>query len=119
MENSSNASSSQGRFLIAAVLSLLVLFGWQYFFAPKKPAGDANTNANVSVATAAPATPAPTQAPAPEQPQQTAAVTPDNTPARTITISAPLYEVKIDSKGALATSWIIKKNGSLRGDFDV
>jgi len=119
MENQSNASSSQGRFLIAAVLSLLVLFGWQYFFAPKKPAGDANTNANVAAANPAPAAPAPTQAPAPEQVQQALPVTPDNTPARTITISSPLYEVKIDSKGALATSWIIKKNGSPRGDFDI
>lgn len=114
MENQSNASSSQGRFLIAAVLSLLVLFGWQYFYAPKKPAGDANANANV-----APATPAPTQATAPEPTQQAVVVTPDNTPARTITISSPLYEVKIDSKGALATSWIIKRNGSPRGDFEI
>ena len=106
MENNSNAPSSQSRFLIAAVLCLLVLFGWQYFFAPKKPVTDANTNANVAANTA-PATPAPTQAPQPEQQPQTAAVTPDNTPNRTITIKSPLYEVTLDSKGGVATSWVI------------
>src|ERR1043165_4989716 len=113
MENNSNAPGSQSRFLVAAVLCLLVLFGWQDFFAPKKPAVDANANANVPANTA-PATPAPTQAPAPEQ-QQTAAATPDTTPNRTITIKSPLYEVTLDSRGALATSWIIKRNGSPRG----
>jgi len=119
MENSGN--SNQYRFLIAGVLSLIVLFGWSYFFAPKKPAPDANTaanantaasNANASTANAqqpvvaAPATPAP-------QPQaETAATTPDTTPNKLITIKTPLYEVKLDTKGAVATSWILLKNKS-------
>ncbi|HEY2847183.1 MAG TPA: membrane protein insertase YidC [Pyrinomonadaceae bacterium] len=118
MENNSNNPSSQSRFLIAAVLCLIVLFGWQYLFAPKKPAADTNTNANVA-ANAAPATPAPTQTPQATPQPQTAAVTPDSTPNRTITIRSSLYEVTLDSKGALATSWIIKRNGSPRGDFPV
>jgi hypothetical protein len=59
MENNNNATGSQGRFLIAAVLCMFVLFGWQYFFAPKKPASDGNANANVAANTA-PATPATT-----------------------------------------------------------
>src|SRR6478609_1010087 len=100
MDNNTNASSSQSRFLIAAVLCMLVLFGWQYFFAPKKPATDANANANVGANTS-PATPAPTQAPQSTPQPQTAAVTPDNTPNRTITIKSPLYEVTLDSKGGL------------------
>jgi len=119
MENSGN--SNQYRFLIAGVLSLIVLFGWSYFFAPKKPTPDANTaanantaasNANASTANAqqpvvaAPATPAP-------QPQaETAATTPDTTPNKLITIKTPLYEVKLDTKGAVATSWILLKNKS-------
>ncbi|HEV7698876.1 MAG TPA: membrane protein insertase YidC [Pyrinomonadaceae bacterium] len=119
MDNSSNSTGNQSRFLVAAVLSLLILFGWQYFFAPKAPVGNTNTNANVAVNPAT-ATPAPTQAPTATQPQaQTATVTPDNTPGRTITIKSPLYEVTLDSKGALATSWIIKKNASPKGDFAV
>ncbi|MFL6373138.1 MAG: membrane protein insertase YidC [Pyrinomonadaceae bacterium] len=120
MENNSNAQSSQGRFLIAAVLCLLVLFGWQYWFAPKKPVTDANANTAANVAAnTAPATPAPTQAPPTDQQPQNVAVTPDNTPNRKITIKSELYEVTIDSKGALATSWIIKRNGSPKGEFAV
>jgi YidC/Oxa1 family membrane protein insertase len=118
MDNNNSGTSSQGRFLIAAVLCLIVLFGWQYFFAPKKPATDANTNANVAANTAS-ATPAPTQAPQPQQPQQQAAVTPDNTPNRTITIKSPLYEVTLDSTGAVATSWVIVRNKTPRNDFPV
>ena len=116
MDNNSNSASSQSRFLVAAVLCLLVLFGWQYFFAPKKPAADANANLATNTA---PATPAPTQAPTPEAQPQPAAVTPDNTPNRTITIKSPLYEVTLDSKGAVATSWIIVRNKTSRSDFPV
>ena len=72
MENSGN--QSQSRFLIAAVLSMVVLFGWSYFFAPKPPAGDANTNANVaSNANIAAATPTP--APVAQTPAVTPAAT--------------------------------------------
>jgi len=115
MENQGN-SSNQSRFLIAAVLSMAILFGWQYFIAPP-PVPNSNTNANVAANTAQPA-PQPaatTQAPQPV----TAEVTPDTTPNRTITIKSPLYEVTLDSKGALATSWIILKNKSSKGEYPV
>lgn len=112
MENSNN-QSSQSRFLIAAVLSMVVLFGWSYFFTPRKPANDNSniaTNANSQQAPVAQTTPAPaTQQP---QPETAVVVTPDTTPNRTITIRSPLYEVKLDSRGALATSWILLKNRS-------
>jgi YidC/Oxa1 family membrane protein insertase len=114
MENQGNPSS-QSRFLIAAVLSMAVLFGWSYFFAPKAP--PANTNSNVAAnANTAPATPVPAPTAQP-QPETTAATTPDTTPARTITIKSPLYEVTLDSKGAVATSWMIVKNKSPKADF--
>src|SRR6478672_13510680 len=113
MENQGNPSI-QSRFMIAAALSMAVLFGWSYFFAPKKPVADANTNANVAVANTATAAPAPTvQSPVPQP--ETAAVNPDTTPARTITIKSPLYEVTLDSKGAVATSWVILRNKSPKG----
>ncbi|MGI8468513.1 MAG: membrane protein insertase YidC [Pyrinomonadaceae bacterium] len=103
---SDNKQSTQLRFMLAAVLSLLVLFGWGYLFPSKKPAND-NTNTAQTSAT-------PTPAPASQTPQsvqtQTVAATADNTPGKTLTIKSPLYEVKIDSKGALATSWILIKN---------
>jgi len=119
MENSGN--QNQSRFLIAAVLSLLVLFGWSYLFPPKKPpvTDDANVAANSNTSQATTPQTAPTAqplAPAPVEPQ---AMTADDTPNRTITISSPLYEVKLDSKGAVATSWIIKKDKSPRGEFRV
>lgn len=112
MENSNN-SGNQSRFLIAAVLSMAVLFGWSYFLAPKpKPADNSNTAAqtNTNVAVASPQT---TPVPQFQQPQpQSVATTPDNTPNRTLTIKSPLYEVTLDSKGALATSWILLQNKS-------
>ena len=115
----SNNKQSQTRFLIAAVLSMVVLFGWSYFFAPTPPADNANTAANTN--TAQPAAEQPAQAtPAPTtQAPQTAQIAPDTTPNRTITIKSPLYEVKLDSRGALATSWVILRNRGPRGDFPV
>ena len=119
MENPGN-SSNQSRFLIAAVLSMVVLFGWSYFFAPKKTADNANANvaANANTAPAATPQPVPTTQ-APQTAPETAAATPDNTPNRTITIKSPLYEVTLDSKGALATSWVIVKNTGPKSDFPV
>ncbi len=113
MDNSNN--QNQFRFVTAAVLSLFVLLGWSYFFAPTPPA----QNSNTTVADANTTQPAATQAPvaAPAQPTgQPVAVTPDTTPNRTITIKAPLYEVTLDAKGAVATSWIILKNKSDEGE---
>jgi YidC/Oxa1 family membrane protein insertase len=115
MENSSNSNpGNQSRFLIAVVLSMLVLVGWTYFFAPTKPpAQDANTNANVAAAPAAQPTATAVAAQQPsQQPAAPVETTPDTTPNRTITIKSPLYEVTLDSKGALATSWIIVQNKS-------
>src|SRR3954465_14297163 len=112
MDNSNN-QSSQSRFLIAAVLSMVVLLGWSYFYTPKKPATDdanVNTATNTNVA-ATPVQQQPAAAATPVQ-QQPVASTPDTTPNRTITIRSSLYEVKLDSRGALATSWIILKNKS-------
>ena len=103
-----NKQSNQFRFMLAAALSLLVLFGWSYFFAPKKPAVDTNAN---TTQTAAPAPTAPlVNQPAQPVQNQAIAAAVDDTPNKSLTIKSPLYEVKFDSKGALATSWILVKN---------
>jgi len=109
MDNSKQ--QNQTRFLLAALLSMAVLFGWSYLFAPKKPqTDDANTAQVVNT----------TNTPTPEipvnQPPQIVETTPDNTPNRQITIKSPLYEVTLDSKGALATSWILLKDKSPQGE---
>lgn len=110
-------NQGQIRFLAAAVLSMAVLFGWSYFFAPTKPVDNANIAANAN--TAQPES-APTQAPESNQPvPATAAITPDTTPNRTITIKSPLYEVTLDSKGAVATSWVLLKNKSPEADYQI
>jgi len=96
---------------------MVVLFGWSYFFAPQKPAVNSNTAENAGqTAQPQPTSAAPIAAPAAPE---TAAATPDTTPNRIVTIRSPLYEVKLDSKGAVATSWIILRNQGPKGDFPV
>ena len=116
MEQQNN--QGQYRFLIAAVLSMVVLFGWSYFFAPQQPANNANTAANTSPAEQTPGTAAPQPQPE-QQAQQPNAPVPDVVPNRAVTIKSPLYEVTLDSKGALATSWIILRNRSSKSDYAV
>ena len=116
-----NSKQPQFRFMIAAMLSLAVLFGWSYFFAPPKPVEDANINANVEQTAATNTAITPQLQATPEnqqqQQQQQIATTPDETPNKTITIKTPYYQVKLDSKGALATSWILIKNKSTQGEL--
>src|SRR5688572_31305695 len=117
MDNSNN--QNQFRFLTAAVLSMIVLFGWSYFYAPTPPAN----NANIAATNTAPAQPVTSATTAPQPDAQTIGgqftSQPDTTPNRSITIKSPLYEVTLDSKGAVATSWIILKNKSYKGEYPI
>jgi YidC/Oxa1 family membrane protein insertase len=104
----------QKRLLIAFALSAAILLGWTYFIDRNRPPQPDNTNA-AQQATNTNAAPAPQSsadapAPAPQPSAVTIPTTPDNTPRRIITIKTPLYEAKLDSLGAVATSWILKKN---------
>lgn len=102
-----NKQSNQSRFLLAAVLSMVVLLGWSYFFAPKpKP----NDNTNTAQVAETQATPTPQVETTPTPQPETVQTVPDETPNKQITVKSPLYQVKLDSKGALATSWILIKN---------
>lgn len=97
---------------------MVVLLGWSYFYAPTKPATNSNTAANTSANAEQPAQPtAAPQAPAPAP--ETAAVTPETAPNRSITIKSPLYEATLDTKGAVATSWILLRNVSPMGDVPI
>jgi YidC/Oxa1 family membrane protein insertase len=110
---SDNKQSVQSRFLLAVTLSMLVFLAWGYFFPAAKKETVVNTNANVAVNNAPVASVTPNVVP----PTQVAAnATPDNTPNKSITIKTPLYQVKLDSKGGLATSWILFKNVRKPGD---
>src|SRR4028119_2063292 len=106
----------QKRLLIAFALSAAILFGWTYYIDRTIPKPDQaksqteNTNNPVGTSSASP-TPqniAPTALPTSSD--TVAASTPDNVPQRSVTVVTPLYEVKLDSRGAVATSWIIKQN---------
>jgi YidC/Oxa1 family membrane protein insertase len=112
---SDNKNSVQSRFLLAVTLSMLVLLAWGYFFPAQKKEIVDNNNTNVAsnVAPIVAITPAVTQT------QTITDTTPDNTPNKLITIKTPLYQVKLDSKGGLATSWILFKNVRKPGDEQI
>jgi len=107
-----NKQSSQTRFMLAAVLSLLVLTGYSYFYAPPPPAVDENANTNANIAqTNTEVKKEEDKKPAPEEtPKEEAEV--DEAPNKTVKIKTPLYEVTLDSKGAVATSWVLLVNDS-------
>ncbi|MBA2621950.1 MAG: membrane protein insertase YidC [Acidobacteria bacterium] len=109
---SDSKQNTQTRFLMAALLSMLVFYGYSYFFLPKKMPIDNTNTASQAIVTA---TPTPETAAQPVQGQnqtQIADSTPDAEPNKSVTIKTPLYQVKLDSRGALATSWILLKNVS-------
>ena len=109
-----NKQHTQSRFLIAAVLSMLVLTGWGYFIAPDKPVDEnaniAQANSNANTQTNKEASENKTE----EEPESTDESEPEieEAPNKTVTIKTPLYEVKLDSKGAVATSWVLVMNDS-------
>jgi YidC/Oxa1 family membrane protein insertase len=105
----------QRRFVLALLLSAAILFGWSYlqrrFFPVQSPA---QSNANASTAqhqNATPSTPGPDTTlnqPTPKNEATAASSTQDATPQRNISVKTPLYEVKLNNTGAVATSWILK-----------
>ena len=106
--------------MIAALLSMAILFGWSYFFTPKPPTeGNSNTAVNSNTA----ATEQTASGPAAQQPpveiKEVAQSPGTEAPHKELTIRSPLYEVKFDSKGAVATSWILLKNISPKGEYAV
>ena len=101
----------QKRLLIAVVLSAVILFGWSYLFSPTNPPNTQQNTNSPQTTPASTSTPQPSEQPVKADPQNaTEATSQDNTPHRTLTVSTPLYEVEIDSQGATARSWIIKRN---------
>lgn len=115
----------QQRFIIALIASAAVLIFWNYAFPPvKPPQPDANAN-NQPVAQASPqpsssataqptatATATATVKPTPREVAQSASPTPTPTPEippRKIHVVTPLYEAMFDTRGAVATSWIVKR----------
>lgn len=109
----------QSRFVLALVLSAAILFGWGYLqrrLFPVQP--QSQDNANTSTSQQQTTTPSP-QASAPASSQQQTEVSAsvqETTPQRTVSIKTPLYEVRLDNRGAVATNWILKALPSENGN---
>jgi YidC/Oxa1 family membrane protein insertase len=105
----------QQRFIIALAASAAILLIWTWAFPPPKQPQDANANANANVQQSASPSASPsaqalaTATPAP-QPASAPAPAPETVSQRKLRIVTPLYEATFDTHGAVATSWILKKN---------
>src|SRR6266436_4549710 len=108
----------QQRFIVALVSSAAVLILWNVLFPPvKPPLLNANANANSqAVAQSSPQLTSQSTASTTPRPAQTAqssaqspAPSPDTVPQRKLRVTTPLYEVTFDTRGAVATSWIVNK----------
>src|SRR5712671_2187880 len=107
----------QQRFIVALVASAAVLILWNVLFPPVKPPLNANANANTpAIAQSSPqpssqttASTTPTPAPVAQVPAPTPGPAPDNVPQRKLRVTTPLYEATFDTRGAVASSWIVKK----------
>ena len=106
--------------MLALVFSAAVLIGWNYLFPPVKPPQNANANQQAAQASPQASTQASPQAVA--QPSASAAATPttaqaaaatptpETIPQRKIRVITPLYDVTFDTRGAVASSWIVTRN---------
>lgn len=108
----------QKRFFLAILISAAILISWSYFFQkPQPPKDQQNTqqtaqNTPTPAQSTTPVAPPPDTKPTSIQPTSTA-------PHRVITVSSPLYEVKLDTQGGVATSWILKASKDTSNPQDI
>jgi YidC/Oxa1 family membrane protein insertase len=97
----------QKRLVIALLISTAILFLWTYLVPVKPPQTPPPSQPSPP---SSQSTPSPSVVATPAQ-SLVSVNTPVNTaPHRTVSVKTPLYEAKLDSVGAAAVSWIIKKN---------
>jgi YidC/Oxa1 family membrane protein insertase len=104
----------QKRLVLALLISTAVLFGWNYFFPIKAPQ-NSNTSSPSASPTASTTLPGPTPA-ASASPVAPASVV-ETVRQRTFVVKTPLYDAKFDTRGAVATSWILRKNKDSNEDL--
>lgn len=98
----------QKRLIFALLISTAILFLWSYLVPkPSVPEPASSTQATPQPTASSSGTPAESPTPVPAGSPSAAANT---TPHRLVSVKTPLYEAKLDSQGAEAISWIIKKN---------
>ncbi len=105
----------QKRLILALLISTAILFLWSYLVPVKPPQTSQSPQSSQSSSPQATAQQRITPPNAPvagQSPSPTASPSESTNaaPHRTVLIKTPLYEAKLDSQGAEAVSWIIKKN---------
>lgn len=99
----------QKRLILALLISTAILFAWSYLVPVKPPQPAPTPQAAASPQLAA--TPSSTPTVSSPTPTQAVSSSPASVaPHRVVNIKTPLYEAKLDTQGAEAISWIIKKN---------
>jgi len=103
----------QKRLIIALLISTAILFLWSYLVPVQQPKPGPTPQAPSPQASAPQQAVTPpsgsTVAPSPVPAGSPGAIA-NAAPHRILTVKTPLYDVKLDSLGAQAISWIIKKN---------
>jgi YidC/Oxa1 family membrane protein insertase len=100
------------RTVLAVALSLVVILAYQFFLLPKQPPRPPQPSqqaAPVAPPVVSPAPPAAPPVPTVSSAEQAARVAlQDSTPARDIVVESDLLRVVLDTRGAVAKSWLLK-----------
>ena len=106
----------QKRLILALLISTAILFLWSYLVPVKPPQPGSSASPQATQQPTASRSSSPVAASTP-----LAAASPGESvnaaPHRILLIKTPLYEAKIDSRGAEPISWIIKKNKDSRREI--
>lgn len=105
----------QKRLILALLISTAILFLWGYLFPVKPPVPNKTPETSATASPLGGPTPNATSTTAPVPARDsgsrwTGQGSSQQVPARVLRIKTPLYEARLDSLGAVVTSWIIKKN---------
>ncbi len=98
------------RLLLALLLSAAILFGWELFIRRFDSPPPNNIDPSQQTVASSPSQPNEVVPSLQTEQRQNSSTISDDVQQRTVTIVTPLYEVKLDNRGAVATSWIIKQN---------
>jgi YidC/Oxa1 family membrane protein insertase len=100
----------QKRLIFALLISTAILFLWSYLVPVKPPQSGPTPSTQATPQQTATPSGSPVAASTPLPAGSPAAQPANAAPHRILSIKTPLYEAKLDSLGAEATSWIIKRN---------
>lgn len=106
----------QKRLILALLISTAILFLWSYLVPVKPPQPEPSPSTQATPQQTATPPNAPVAAPTP-LPAASPGESANAAPHRIVLIKTPLYEAKLDSRGAEAISWIIKKNKDSRQEI--